>query len=463
MRYWTAGVLLCMLVLPGCATLREVGPTDTLAPAAEMSVSPTITGPKGVVSPRASRSLMTKRWKNSYADLAALARVEEVITSEPLIAGNKLTLLYDGPQTMSAMAESMRGARDHINLETYIFEDDSVGGQIAQILIDKSREGVKVHVMYDSVGTIGTPLAFFEKMRAAGVTLLEFNPVNPIKRLGWWELNSRDHRKLLVVDGTVAYTGGINISGTYANSSLFRSKSRRDGKVGWRDTHVKVEGPAVAALQIEFLRNWSGQQAPNQPTPDLADANFFPPLSAKGDTLVRVLASAPDGEQEIFKSYLLAIRSAQKSIHITNAYFVPDPQILQALMDAARRGVDVKLVLAGVQESGLAYFAGQSFYEAMLASGIQLFQLQLSVLHAKTAVIDGLWSTVGSANIDRRSFLHNYELNVMVYDITVGTAMEEAFTEDLRLSKKVTAAEWAQRPAVQRVKEWFSSRFEYWL
>ena len=178
---------------------------------------------------------------------------------------------------------------------------------------------------------------------------------------------------------------------------------------------------------------------------------------------MRVLASEPDGEQEIHKSYLLALRSAQKSIHITSAYFVPDPQILQALMEAAQRGVDVKLVLAGVQESGLAYFAGHSFYEDMLASGIKLFHLQLAVLHAKTAVVDGLWSTVGSANIDRRSFLHNYELNIMVYDKAVGTAMEEAFTEDLRLSKQVTAAEWAQRPAMQRVKEWLSSKLEYWL
>ncbi|OYT92381.1 MAG: cardiolipin synthase [Burkholderiales bacterium PBB3] len=447
-----------LLLLTGCASLPNLGPTDTLVPAAVMATGPTVTGSKGLVAPRASRTLLNQRWKNSYADLSALARVEEVITSEPLIAGNKLTLLYDGPQTMAAMMESMRGARDHINLETYIFDDDAVGEQIAQVLMDKSREGVKVHVMYDSIGTINTPATFFEKLQAAGITLLEFNPVNPIKRLGLWELNSRDHRKILVVDGAVAYTGGINISSTYANSSLFRSKSRRDGKLGWRDTHVKVEGPAVAALQIEFLRNWAGQQAP-----DLADANFFPPLQPQGDTLVRVLASAPDGEQEIYKSYLLAIRAAQKSIHITCAYFVPDPQILQALMDAARRGVDVKLVLAGVQESGLAYFAGHSFYEEMLASGIQLFQLQLSVLHAKTAVVDGLWSTVGSANIDRRSFLHNYELNVMVYDKAMGTAMEDAFTEDLRLSKKVTAADWAERPALQRVKEWLSSRLEYWL
>ncbi|MBC7617413.1 MAG: cardiolipin synthase [Candidatus Saccharibacteria bacterium] len=444
--------------LPACAALPDLGSNATLVSADVMAAGPSVTGFNGLVAPRASRNLLNKRWKNSYADLSILARLEEVITKEPLIAGNKLTLLFDGPHTMAAMVESMRAARDHINLETYIFDDDVVGGQFAQVLMDKSREGVKVHVMYDSIGTINTPAAFFDKLQAAGVSLLEFNPVNPIKRLGLWELNSRDHRKIMVVDGTVAFTGGINISSSYANSSLFRSKTRRDGKLGWRDTHVKVEGPAVAALQMEFLLNWNGQQAT-----ELADANFFPPLKSQGDTLVRVLASAPDGEQEIYKSYLLALRSAQKTIHITCAYFVPDPQILQALTDAAQRGVEVKLVLAGVQESGLAYFAGQSFYAHMLASGVQLFQLQQAVLHAKTAVVDGLWTTVGSANIDRRSFLHNYELNLMVYDKAVGSAMEEAFAEDLRLSKKVSASEWAQRPALQRVKEWLSSRLEYWL
>lgn len=460
MQRWISWALTGLLVffLPACAALPDMGPNATLVSADLMAAGPSVTGFNGLVAPRASRNLLNKRWKNSYADLAILARVEEVITKEPLIAGNKLTLLFDGPHTIAAMVESMRGARDHINLETYIFDDDVVGGQFAQMLMDKSREGVKVHVMYDSIGTINTPAAFFDKLQAAGVSLLEFNPVNPIKRLGLWELNSRDHRKIMVVDGTVAFTGGINISNSYANSSLFRSKSRRDGKVGWRDTHLKVEGPAVAALQMEFLLNWNGQQAT-----ELADANFFPPLKPQGDTLVRVLASAPEGDQEIYKSYLLALRSAQKTIHITCAYFVPDPQILQALTDAAQRGVEVKLVLAGVQESGLAYFAGQSFYAHMLANGVQLFQLQQAVLHAKTAVVDGLWTTVGSANIDRRSFLHNYELNVMVYDKAVGSAMEEAFAEDLRLSKKVSASEWAQRPALQRVKEWLSSRLEYWL
>ena len=460
MQRWIVITLngLLMALMPACAALPNLGPNAVLATSTTLAEAPTVSGTRGVVSPIASRHLLMSRWKNSYADLAALARVEEIITREPLIAGNQLTLLYDGPQTITAMVESMRNALDHINLETYILDDDAVGEQFAQVLMDKSREGVKVHVIYDSIGTIGTPTVFFDKLQAAGVSLLEFNPVNPIKRLGLWELNSRDHRKILVVDGSVAFTGGINISNSYANSSLFRSKSRKDGKLGWRDTHVKVEGPAVAALQIEFLRNWAGQQAPA-----LADANFFPALQVKGNTLVRVLASEPDGEQEIFKSYLLAIRSAQKSIHITCAYFVPDPQILQALKDAAQRGVDVKLVLAGVQESGLAYFAGHSYYAEMLTSGIKLFHLQLAVLHAKTAVIDSLWSTVGSANIDRRSFLHNYELNIMVYDKVVGNNMEDAFTEDLRLSKEVTVAEWMRRPVLQRAKEWFSSRFAYWL
>ncbi len=451
--------LACMAALglcfAACASLPDVSYLKAVAPPAS---GPTITGSSGTLSKKTSTALLPKRWKNSHIDVSALAALEELATGRPLIAGNKVTLLYDGPQTMASMMQAIAAAKDHINLETYIFDQDQIGLQFAQLLIERQKAGVQVHVIYDAVGTFGTPQTFFDNMRDAGIRLVAFNPINPLKRLGFWSPNNRDHRKLLVVDGKVAFTGGVNISGDYANSSLFRSKNRDASKVGWRDTHIRVEGPAVAAMQWEFLTSWASQQAP-----ELADNNFFPPLTNVGDKLVRVLASGPDGDQDIYAAHILAIDSAVKSIHITSAYFVPDVQVMQALVRAARRGVDVKIILPGVTDVGLVLYAGHSFYEEMLSSGIRVYELQISVLHAKTAVIDRLWSTVGSVNIDTRSFLHNYELNLVVLDNAFAESLESAFEEDLRYSTEVTAEQWAKRPLARKLKEWAARRLEYWL
>ncbi|NVO04677.1 MAG: cardiolipin synthase [Rhodoferax sp.] len=443
------------LGLAACGTLRDVADPDD--PQWDKA-GPTVTGAHGALSPRAAHSLLLRHWKNSFADTQALAATEELATSQPLIAGNQVTLLYDGPQTVAAMTRAIAAAHNHINLETYIFDADAVGTAMADLLIERQRAGVQVHIIYDAVGTLGTPQAFFERMRAAGIQLLAFNPVNPLKVLLPWELNQRDHRKLLVVDGRVAFTGGVNISSSYANSSLFRAHTHSHGTVGWRDTHVQIEGPAVAALQWEFLNHWANQQGPA-----LGDSDFFPAPQVAGTTLLRVLASEPEGAQEIYRAYLLAIRSAKKSVHITAAYFAPDPLVLRALQEAAQRGVEVTLVLPAVRESSLVFYAGHALYSELLQSGIHLYQLQVTVLHAKTAVVDGVWSTVGSANMDTRSFLHNHELNVVVFDPAFGQAMESAFAEDLRLSTPMTLAQWEQRPLSERLKEWLSSRFAYWL
>lgn len=449
------GVIGFGLLVTACAALPEV---RYLNSALIVPENPTVTNAQGTLSTKKSSSLLARRWRNSNVASSTLAALEESATGSPLIAGNKVTLLYDGPQTMAAMIAAISAAKDHINLETYIFDQDELGIRFADLLIARQRAGVQVNVIYDSIGTIGTPQAFFDKMRDAGIRLLAFNPVNPLKLIGPWEPNNRDHRKILVVDGVVAFTGGVNISSTYANSSLFRSKAWRDAKVGWRDTHIKIEGPAVAALQWAFLDNWTAQNSP-----DLPDSNFFPPLKEAGDKLVRVLASEPGGDHEIYKAYVLAIQEATKTVHITSAYFVPDAQILQALSDAAHRGVEVKIILPGVTDSGLLFHAAKSFYSEMLASGIKIYQLQIAVLHAKTAVIDNVWATVGSTNIDTRSFLHNNEINVVVFDAEFASAMENAFVEDLRNSVEVTKEGWEQRPLGDRLKEWAARRLEYWL
>ena len=374
------------------------------------------------------------------------------------IPGNKVTLLFDGPQTMAAMEAAIRSARSSIHLETYIFDQDPVGLHFAALLMERQRAGVKTRIIYDSVGTLSTPDAFFDQLRASGIELLAFNPVNPLKLHGPWEPNHRDHRKILVVDGRVAFTGGVNISASYAASSLFRSKASKGSALGWRDTHLQLEGPAVATVQGVFLHTWNAHAA--QPVPN----NAMPVLLADaGSKTVRVVASEPGGQQEVYAVYIEAIRAARQRIHLTCAYFVPDAAMLQALLDAAGRGVDVKLIVPGVQEGGMVFYAGHAFFEDMLQGGMRIFQMRQAVLHAKTAVIDGRWSTVGSTNMDTRSFLHNSEVNVIVIDNAFGSAMEAAFAEDLNDSDEVHLEAWRQRPLLDRLKEWASQQFDYWL
>jgi cardiolipin synthase len=458
MHFWLPAGLMCWGLLGACASLPNVTALgDKLEPAA----APTVKGPNGELSNTRAKALLAKRWSKGTLDLSQQAALEEAATGVPLIAGNKCTLLFDGPQTMSEMLKAINGARNNINLETYIFDQDELGLKFADALIEKQQQGVTVNILYDSVGTIGVPAEFFKRMRDAGIKLIEFNPVNPAKVSGdSWKLNNRDHRKVLIVDGKAAFTGGINISATYAKSSLFRSASKPTDKndVGWRDTHIKVEGPAVQAFQWLFIRQWSSQDKD-----DLREADYFPKPVIAGDKVVRVLGSDPGGQFEIYKAYSLAIQEAKKSIHLTSAYFVPDRQTVEALMAAAKRGVDVKIVLPGVSDSGLVFYAGHAIYDELLASGVKIYQLKLAVLHAKTAVIDGKWSTVGSTNIDTRSFLHNSELNVIVMGDTFGNEMERAFQEDMKDSNLITLEQWRHRPWANRMKEWAARFMNYWL
>ena len=442
--------------LAGCASLPDV---EYLNASLEPQNTATIKNARGDNLSRAKvKSLLERRLRNSSIDLQARAALEEAATGSPLIAGNRVDLLYDGPQTMNAMIAAIAEARDNINLETYIFDQDELGQRFADLLIAKQRAGVDVNIMYDSVGTVGTPDVFFKRMQEAGIRMLAFNPINPLKGLGHLDFNNRDHRKILVVDGKVGFTGGVNISATYAQSSLFRSASRFGAKTGWRDTHIRIEGPAVAALQVLFIEGWESQNAG-----EMADRVYFPVLPSAGDRIVRVLGSSPSSDHEIYKAYLLAMQQATKSIHVTSAYFVPDAHIINALKQAAKRGVDVRLVLSGVTDSGLVLQAGHSFYAELLASGVKIFQLKMSVLHAKTAVIDSVWSTVGSTNLDIRSFLLNNEVNVIVFGDLFGASMESAFAEDLRDSNEITEESWAKRPLINRIKEFAARTLEYWL
>jgi cardiolipin synthase len=410
------------------------------------------------MSDKAAASVVTQRQGHSRLDAKALAILEEAATGRPLIAGNKVTLLFDGPKTIAAMMKAVEAAKDSVNLETYLFEQDPLGMKFADMLIAKQKEGVQVNIIYDAVGTLGTPEVFFNRMQEAGIRLLPYHRVMPFHQFGRWRINNRDHRKILVVDGTIAFAGGVNITAAYAKGSLFRSGDKTLTSLGWRDTHLQIEGPAVAALQWLFVDNWASQKEGKLP-----DRDYFPALTESGDKVLRVLASQSGGTHEIFKAYNLAIGGATKYIHITAGYFVPDRQTMKALLAAARRGVDVKLVLPSISDGATVTQASHSFYTRMLKAGIKIYELKASILHAKTAVIDGSWSTVGSTNMDTRSFLHNKEVNIVVMGDEFGQKMESALQEDLTDSTQVNLEQWEHRSLLKRIKERVARLASYWL
>ncbi len=380
--------------------------------------------------------------------------------AKKFIAGNNVELLQNGPNTYQAMLDVINTAHDHINIETYIFEDDAVGQRFSNVLIAKQQQGVQVNVIHDSVGTIGTPSAFFTRLTDAGIKVLEFNPVNPLDTKVGWDMNQRDHRKLLIVDGGIAFLGGINISSVYSGGSFnLRANKQRSNPLPWRDTDLQIEGPAVRELQSLFIDTWIKQKG--EP---LVTRNYFPALKQQGSDVVRIIGSSPDEPySEIYVALISALRSAKMEIWITNAYFVPDPQLMAALKDAAARGVDVKLVLPSSTDSWLVFHASRSHYTELLTAGVKLYERRDAFLHVKTAVIDGAWSTVGSTNLDWRSFLHNQEIDAVVRGSIFGKKMRAAFVEDIKKSDEITLAEWRQRPLTTQIKEKIGSLGAYWL
>jgi cardiolipin synthase len=454
--------LICALgAAGGCATLPEA---DPLAETQYFSHPPTVAGASGVLSEQRAKALLAQAKEGGKGESDVLDRhvaYEEEIAGVPLSAGNEVTLLYDGPATYKAMFDAIEQAHEHVNLELYIFEADEIGERFADLLIRKRKQGIAVNLIYDSVGSIDTPPEFFQRLRAAGIRVLEFNPLNPLLLKKGWRINHRDHRKIVIVDGRLAFIGGINISDVYSRGSSPRSAARHRGAPvpGWRDTNVRIAGPAVAELQKLFFDNWDSQKGEPLPAND-----WFPTLKAKGQHLVRVIGSSPDdAAPAIYLTLLSAIDHAERTVYLTMAYFVPDRQTLDALTQAARRGVDVKLVLPSHSDFWAVFHAGRSHYAELLDAGVQVWERQDALLHAKTAVIDGVWSTVGSSNMDWRSFLHNDEVNAVVLGTNFAREMEAMFERDLANSVRIDAEQWADRPLSDRLKEWAARIWEYWL
>lgn len=441
------------LLLAGCGSLPRINPDLAMRPSHPIQME----GAHGSLSSQQSKAILA-RLKLGADDTHIferhLALVQEM-GSSPLVVGNKVELLLDGPATYASMFAAINAARDTINLETYILEPDEIGQSLVDTLLVKQRTGVQVNLLYDSVGSLSTPKEFFQPLVDAGAHVLEYNPVDPLKTRKDWALNERDHRKLLVVDGKIAYVGGINISSVYSAGSFGGSSSRskkarhtQDGPT-WRDTHLRIDGPVVAEFQKLFMSTWERQKG------DALDGrNYFPQLGNRGPEVVRAIGSSPDDPYSLMYATLLsAINSAESQVYLTNAYFLPDPQLLAALKGAAARGVDVRLLLPGKSDSDLVLYASRSFYQDLLDSGIRIYERQDALLHSKTAMIDGVWSTVGSTNLDWRSRLNNQEIDAVILGQDFGSRMQAMFDQDLQASRQITRADWAHRSLLSRLKE----------
>jgi cardiolipin synthase len=262
----------------------------------------------------------------------------------------------------------------------------------------------------------------------------------------------------LIIDGKLAIIGGINISKVYSSTPLNRNQNEK-APILWRDTDIQIEGLAVAEFQKLFLDTWVKQTgAP------ISERNYFPDLKEEGNALVRVVGSTPGQSNRIpFVVYVSALTFAAYSIHITNSYFVPDDQIVKVLIDAADRGVDVKIILQGITDSQLALYAQRYYYSKLLKSGVKLYEHSNSLLHAKTAVVDNIWSTIGSTNMDFLSLLNNDEVNAIILSHDFAGEMEKMFVRDLLDSKQIQLNEWKKRPSIQMVMEWFANLFSRWL
>ncbi len=455
-----AALVLCLA--GACSSLPKIVPDLARKPGSPVRLEGA-RGPLSAVQSKAILGRLASRGQDTGIFERHLA-VEESIVGSPLTTGNEVLLLQDGPATYQAMFAAITAAADHINMETYILDDDEVGQRFAQALIAKQQQGVQVNLIHDSVGTFDTPAAFFQQLTDSGIHVLEFNPVNPLTTRKEWALNQRDHRKLLIVDGSTAFLGGINISSVYSGGSFSKSLRIRhdngpDGRMAWRDTDLQLRGPVVAEFQKLFIAAWESQKGV-----PLAEKNYFPPPKAVGREVVRAIGSSPEEPYSlIYATLLSAISSAETSVHLTNAYFVPDPQLLAALEDAARRGVGVTLILPSKTDSWLVFHAGRAYYERLLRAGVRIFERRGVILHSKTALIDGVWATVGSTNLDWRSFLHNHELNAVVLGSAFGKQVQAMFARDLAMSDEITLEKWRKRGLNLRLKEWFGQVWEYWL
>jgi cardiolipin synthase A/B len=357
----------------------------------------------------------------------------------PVIPGNRVTALLNGDESFPAMLEAIRSARRSITLEAYIFWPDSMGRVFSAALAERARAGVATHLLLDGMGSKKMSDSLIDHMRQAGVRIERFRP------LRWYNLdrvNHRTHRKLLVVDGRVGFTGGLGIADLYLGHAQDRDH--------WRDGQFRAEGPVVGQLQAAFLDNWieTGGEL-------LHGTDYFPPLDSTGGALAHAVHSSPgDGTENLRLMYHLAIASAGRSILIGNPYFVPNTLAVEMLVEARRRGVRVEIIVPGpITDAGLVRRASRAKWGPLLEAGVRIYEYQPTMYHNKVMVVDDYWVSVGSANLDNRSFRFNDEANLNVFDEAFARAQAEIFAQDRARSRQVTLEEWRGRPLTERIEE----------
>jgi cardiolipin synthase A/B len=378
-------------------------------------------------------------------DLSFLPTIEAYTSTAT--GGNTVALLLNGDEIFPAQLTAIRSARETISYAQYYYEESTIGAEIAEALAERCRAGVRAHVLLDGFGTLAMPAAYRETMTQAGCKVATFRPLSPLSLvavLGLGRSNKRNHRRLLVVDGRVGFTGGSGIGPKWLGNG------RTEGH--WRDTDVRVEGPVVAKLQGAFVENWLEATGTV-----LGGASYFPSLPRRGSVFAQVVRSSPAGGSfSMYTMFLLAMSSARKSIYITNPYFLPDDRMIRVLTEAPKRGVRVVALLPGAIDNNIVRHASRAKFGELIEAGIEIYEYQAGLLHAKTMTIDGIWATIGSTNLDSRSFALNEELNAVVYDKEVVSRLEKIFADDLAYARKVHHRRWRGRGLVDRLLELLS-------
>ncbi len=352
--------------------------------------------------------------------------------------GNKIEVYTDGLSMLQSLIKEISKAQHHIHLQFYIFEDDSVGRLLRDLLMDKARQGVEVRLLYDDVGCWRVPHAFYEEMRGAGIEARSFLKVR--FPLFTSKVNYRNHRKIVVIDGRVAFTGGMNIALRYMRGFSWGI---------WRDTHIKIEGKAVYGLQTSFLTDWYVVDRTL-----ITSSRYFPEVEACGNALIQIVTSDPVGEwRDIMQGLLIAISSSRKYFYIQTPYLLPTEPILLALKTAALAGVDIRIMIPERADTWLTHLGSLSYLDDMMRAGVKIYLYQKGFLHSKLMVSDDTLSTVGSTNMDFRSFEHNFEVNAFMYDTASALALKEIFLQDQKDAILLQQKTWMKRPWYQKAKE----------
>jgi cardiolipin synthase len=362
----------------------------------------------------------------------------------------EVTVLRDGDETYPAMLAALAAAERSICFETYILAADAVGDRFKAVLIERARAGIAVRIIYDAVGSFGLPDAWVGEMRAAGCEVIDFNPIAPWRRR--FRLSHRDHRKILVVDDRVGFTGGLNIANDYA--------SVEDGGVGWHDMHCRVTGGIVLDLARMFRRTWlRAGGTPYHAPPAAGDAP-----GARRDTFLRLLDNTQRRQRTIVRrAYLHVIKHARERVLIQNAYFLPDRGLRRALTKAAARGVDVRVMIPGHSDVKLAQWAAQYVMRRLARRGVQIFLWRGVMMHAKTATVDGVWSTIGSYNFDAQSRFNNLEVTVEILDAATAQTLAASFERDIANADPFDERAWLRLPWWNRALAWIAYRLRRFL